>query len=79
MQYVPGTALMLGFSEAHQRNPSHEIIVRAAATSPRTIDAVIKAPGVGVNFYFLFLTLNGFSTNKILLFNVKEKKQNIPL
>ncbi|NWU15716.1 VIT1 protein, partial [Cephalopterus ornatus] len=46
MQYVPGAALMLGFSEAHQRNPSHEFIVRAAATSPRTIDTVIKAPGV---------------------------------
>ncbi|NXE75806.1 VIT1 protein, partial [Cochlearius cochlearius] len=46
MQYVPGAALILGFSEAHQRNPSHEFIVRAAATSPRTIDTVIKAPGV---------------------------------
>ncbi|NXI39881.1 VIT1 protein, partial [Galbula dea] len=46
MQYVPGAALMLGFSEAHQRNPSHEFIVRAAATSPRTIDTVIKAPGL---------------------------------
>ncbi|XP_027756952.1 vitellogenin-1-like [Empidonax traillii] len=46
MQYVPGAALVLGFSEAHQRNPSHEFIVRAAATSPRTIDTVIKAPGV---------------------------------
>ncbi|XP_008489046.2 vitellogenin-1-like [Calypte anna] len=46
MQYVPGAALMLGFSEADQRNPSHEFIVRAAATSPRTIDTVIKAPGV---------------------------------
>ncbi|NWI52084.1 VIT1 protein, partial [Calyptomena viridis] len=46
MQYVPGAALMLGFSEAHQRNPSHEFILRAAATSPRTIDAVIKIPGV---------------------------------
>ncbi|XP_054020932.1 vitellogenin-1 [Dryobates pubescens] len=46
MQYIPGAALMLGFSEAQQRNPSREIIVRAAATSPRTIDAVIKAPGV---------------------------------
>ncbi|XP_009082603.1 PREDICTED: vitellogenin-1-like [Acanthisitta chloris] len=46
MQYVPGVALVLGFSEAHQRNPSHEFIVRAAATSPRTIDTVIKAPGV---------------------------------
>ncbi|OXB80055.1 UNVERIFIED_CONTAM: hypothetical protein H355_012978 [Colinus virginianus] len=46
MQYVPGVALMLGFSEAHQRNPSRELIVRAAATSPRTIDTVIKVPGV---------------------------------
>ncbi|NWS98081.1 VIT1 protein, partial [Mionectes macconnelli] len=46
MRYVPGAAFMLGFSEAHQRNPSHEFIVRAAATSPRTIDTVIKAPGV---------------------------------
>lgn len=51
MQYVPGAALVLGFSEAHQRNPSHEFIVRAAATSPRTIDTVIKAPGVRANFY----------------------------
>ncbi|NXO38543.1 VIT1 protein, partial [Locustella ochotensis] len=46
MQYIPGAALMLGFSEVHQRNPSHEFIVRAAATSPRTIDTVIKAPEV---------------------------------
>ncbi|KAM9280497.1 LOW QUALITY PROTEIN: vitellogenin-1-like [Cariama cristata] len=46
MQYVPGAALVLGFSEVPQRNPSHEFIVRAAATSPRTIDTVIKAPGV---------------------------------
>ncbi|NWV96643.1 VIT1 protein, partial [Machaerirhynchus nigripectus] len=46
MQYIPGAALMLGFSEVHQRNPSHKFIVRAAATSPRTIDTVIKAPEV---------------------------------
>uniref|UniRef100_A0A8C0V760 Vitellogenin-1-like n=1 Tax=Cyanistes caeruleus TaxID=156563 RepID=A0A8C0V760_CYACU len=46
MQYVPGAALVLGFSEVHQRNPSHEFTVRAAATSPRTIDTVIKAPEV---------------------------------
>ncbi|NWX57964.1 VIT1 protein, partial [Promerops cafer] len=46
MQYVPGAALVLGFSEVHQKNPSHELIVRAAATSPRTIDTVIKAPEV---------------------------------
>ncbi|XP_062353542.1 vitellogenin-1-like [Cinclus cinclus] len=46
MQYIPGAALMLGFSEVHQRNPSHEFIVRAAATSPRAIDTVIKAPEV---------------------------------
>ncbi|XP_071292536.1 vitellogenin-1-like [Agelaius tricolor] len=46
MQYIPGAALVLGFSEIHQRNPSHEFIVRAAATSPRTIDTVIKAPEV---------------------------------
>ncbi|NXV92269.1 VIT1 protein, partial [Calonectris borealis] len=53
MQYVPGAALMLGFSEAHQKNPSHEIIVRAAATSPRTIDTVIKAPGVTLYYQAL--------------------------
>ncbi|POI35129.1 hypothetical protein CIB84_001119, partial [Bambusicola thoracicus] len=46
MQYVPGAALVLGFSEAHQRNPFRELIVRAAATSPQTIDTVIKVPGV---------------------------------
>ncbi|NXX64575.1 VIT1 protein, partial [Spizella passerina] len=46
MQYIPGAALVLGFSEVHQKNPSHEFIVRAAATSPRTIDTVIKAPEV---------------------------------
>ncbi|NWW92266.1 VIT1 protein, partial [Rhynochetos jubatus] len=53
MQYVPGTALVLGFSEAQQRNPSHEFIVRAAATSPRTIDTVIKAPGVTLYYQAL--------------------------
>ncbi|NWX52403.1 VIT1 protein, partial [Steatornis caripensis] len=53
MQYVPGAALILGFSEAHQRNPSHEFIVRAAATSPRTIDTVIKAPGVTLYYQAL--------------------------
>ncbi|NWZ33983.1 VIT1 protein, partial [Brachypodius atriceps] len=46
MQYMPGAAVVLGFSEVHQRNPSHEFTVRAAATSPRTIDTVIKAPEV---------------------------------
>ncbi|NXD06927.1 VIT1 protein, partial [Nothocercus nigrocapillus] len=50
MQYVPGAALMLGFSEAHQRNPSHEFTVRVAATSPRTIDAVVKTSMV--TFYY---------------------------
>ncbi|NXO54005.1 VIT1 protein, partial [Aramus guarauna] len=53
MQYVPGAALVLGFSEAHQRNPSHEFIVRAAATSARTIDTVIKAPGVTLYYQAL--------------------------
>ncbi|KFV05702.1 Vitellogenin-1 [Pterocles gutturalis] len=53
MQYVPGAALVLGFSEAHQRNPSHEFIVRAAATSPRTFDTVIKAPGVTLYYQAL--------------------------
>lgn len=62
MRYVPGVALVLGFSEAHQRNPSRELIVRAVATSPRSIDTVIKVPGVCVNFIFFFPTLNGFST-----------------
>lgn len=60
MQYIPGAALMLGFSEIHQRNPSHEFVVRAAATSPRTIDTVIKAPEVRYIFIFVFLTLNDF-------------------
>uniref|UniRef100_A0A8D0EGI4 Phosvitin n=1 Tax=Strix occidentalis caurina TaxID=311401 RepID=A0A8D0EGI4_STROC len=53
MQYVPGAALVLGFSEVHQRNPSHEFIVRAAATSPRTIDTVIKAPGITLYYQAL--------------------------
>ncbi|NXN29549.1 VIT1 protein, partial [Nycticryphes semicollaris] len=53
MQYIPGAALVLGFSEAHQRNPSHELTVRAAATSPRTIDAVFKAPGVTLYYQAL--------------------------
>uniref|UniRef100_A0A672ULF8 Uncharacterized protein n=1 Tax=Strigops habroptila TaxID=2489341 RepID=A0A672ULF8_STRHB len=53
MKYVPGAALVLGFSEAHQRNPSREVIVRVAATSPRTIDTVIKAPGVTLYYQAL--------------------------
>ncbi|KAM4654917.1 vitellogenin-1-like [Amazona ochrocephala] len=53
MKYVPGAALVLGFSEAHQRNPPREVIVRIAATSPRTVDAVIKAPGVTLYYQAL--------------------------
>ncbi|MGH0139050.1 UNVERIFIED_CONTAM: hypothetical protein FKN15_070977 [Acipenser sinensis] len=43
-EYAPGAAFLLGFSERWQRNPSKQIAFILAATSTRTIDAVIKAP-----------------------------------
>ncbi|XP_048395617.2 vitellogenin-like [Stegostoma tigrinum] len=42
--YVPGLAYALGFSQTHQRNPSRQITVLAALTSPRTIDTIIRLP-----------------------------------
>ncbi|NXJ74285.1 VIT1 protein, partial [Trogon melanurus] len=80
MQYVPGAALMLGFSEAHQRNPSREFIVRAAATSPRTIDTVIKAPGITLYYQALRIPLTlplgpspTYKTRDITAWNVFPK------
>ncbi|XP_040421681.1 vitellogenin-1 [Cygnus olor] len=77
MQYVPGAALMLGFSEAHQRNPSHEFIARAAATSPRTIDTVIKVPGVTLYYQGLRMPFtlplgpsSSYNTRDITAWNV---------
>uniref|UniRef100_A0A4W3HZQ6 Vitellogenin-like n=1 Tax=Callorhinchus milii TaxID=7868 RepID=A0A4W3HZQ6_CALMI len=45
-EHLPGVAFMLGFSERHQKSPSHHLSVTAAATSPRTIDLFIKTPKV---------------------------------
>ncbi|XP_067845946.1 vitellogenin 3, phosvitinless [Heptranchias perlo] len=37
-------AFMLEFSERHQKSPSHQLWVIAAATSQRTLDVVVKTP-----------------------------------
>ncbi|XP_020378984.2 vitellogenin-like [Rhincodon typus] len=42
--YVPGLAYALGFSQTHQHNPSRQITVLAALTSPRTVDTIIRLP-----------------------------------
>ncbi|KAG2461603.1 VIT protein, partial [Polypterus senegalus] len=43
-EYAPSAAFYFGFSQQRQSNPSREMTVILAATSPRTIDAVIKIP-----------------------------------
>ncbi|XP_053326328.1 vitellogenin-1-like [Spea bombifrons] len=44
MRFVPGMAYMLGFSQIHSKNPSRQLLLRVAATSPETIDTIIKTP-----------------------------------
>eukprot|EP00062_Callorhinchus_milii_P003407 gi/632940646/ref/XP_007885429.1/ PREDICTED: vitellogenin-like isoform X2 [Callorhinchus milii] len=48
-EHLPGVAFMLGFSERHQKSPSHHLSVTAAATSPRTIDLFIKTPKLALS------------------------------
>ncbi|OPJ77395.1 hypothetical protein AV530_007724 [Patagioenas fasciata monilis] len=45
-KFVPGAAFMLGFSEKMDKNPSRQVRVIVALTSPRTCDVVIKLPDV---------------------------------
>ncbi|NWR50683.1 VIT2 protein, partial [Regulus satrapa] len=45
-KFVPGAALMLGFSEKTDKNPSRQARVIVALTSPRTCDVVIKLPDI---------------------------------
>ncbi|NXW94117.1 VIT2 protein, partial [Alopecoenas beccarii] len=45
-KFVPGAAFMLGFSEKTDKNPSRQVRVIVALTSPRTCDVVIKLPDV---------------------------------
>ncbi|XP_069498840.1 vitellogenin-like [Ambystoma mexicanum] len=44
MEFVPGIALMLGFSEKEKKSPSHQLVLRVAAPSSRTIDVIVQAP-----------------------------------
>lgn len=44
MAFVPGVAYAMGFSEMHHSNPSHQVAIRVAATSPDTYDAILKTP-----------------------------------
>ncbi|KAM4722964.1 vitellogenin-1-like [Rhinophrynus dorsalis] len=44
MRLVPGVAYMLGFSEKESKNPPHQLILQLTATSPKSIDAIVKAP-----------------------------------
>ncbi|XP_010182244.1 PREDICTED: RNA-binding protein with serine-rich domain 1 [Mesitornis unicolor] len=43
-KFVPGAAFMLGFSEKTDKNPSRQVRVIVALTSPRTCDVVVKLP-----------------------------------
>ncbi|NXD82022.1 VIT2 protein, partial [Halcyon senegalensis] len=42
--FLPGAAYMLGYSQRHQRSPSHQATLVTALTSPRTCDVVLKLP-----------------------------------
>ncbi|XP_030063303.1 vitellogenin-1 [Microcaecilia unicolor] len=46
MASAPGIGFFWGFSETYKENPSHQLVVRAAATSSETIDAIVKVPTV---------------------------------
>ncbi|KAJ1171460.1 hypothetical protein NDU88_003321, partial [Pleurodeles waltl] len=50
MEFAPGMALMLGFSEKEKKSTPHQLVLRVAAASPRTIDTIVKTPRV--IFYF---------------------------
>ncbi|XP_038649350.1 LOW QUALITY PROTEIN: vitellogenin-like [Scyliorhinus canicula] len=41
---LPGLGYALGLSQTYRRNPSRQITVLVALTSPRTIDTIIKLP-----------------------------------
>ncbi|XP_043941973.1 vitellogenin-like [Protopterus annectens] len=43
-EYAPGIAFMLGLTQMHDHNPSHQLSVALTATSPRTLDLTVKAP-----------------------------------
>ncbi|KAJ1171297.1 hypothetical protein NDU88_003160 [Pleurodeles waltl] len=43
-QFVPGAALIAGFSEKLQKNPSKQATIILSLNSPRTIDAVMQIP-----------------------------------
>lgn len=53
--YVPGVALMSGFSYKMQNNPSRELSAVLAAMSPRTLDLAIRIPKE--TFYYRGLQL----------------------
>ncbi|KAM3915622.1 vitellogenin-1-like [Leptodactylus fuscus] len=44
MRFVPGAAYLMGFSESHHSNPSHQATLRVAATSQDTYDTILKMP-----------------------------------
>ncbi|CAH2311111.1 vitellogenin-1-like [Pelobates cultripes] len=46
MVFIPGMAYMLGVSTISSKNPSRQLIVRVAATSPETVETVVKAPEI---------------------------------
>nr|XP_033772740.1 vitellogenin-1-like [Geotrypetes seraphini] len=46
MASAPGIGFIWGFSEIYKKNPSQQLVIRAAATSSETIDVVVKVPAV---------------------------------
>ncbi|KAG9350887.1 hypothetical protein JZ751_024776 [Albula glossodonta] len=46
-EYVPGMALLLGFSEKHVKNPEKEVSALVTVASPKSIDLKIKIPEKG--------------------------------
>lgn len=47
--YVPGTAYVLGFIQKQQKNPTQEVSVVVALTSPQTYDLVLRLPDVNIS------------------------------
>ncbi|KAJ1171285.1 hypothetical protein NDU88_003149 [Pleurodeles waltl] len=56
-QFVPGAALMAGFSEKLHKNPSKQATVILSLSSPRTIDAVVQVPRLTLYYRSIQLPL----------------------
>ncbi|KAG9350900.1 hypothetical protein JZ751_024789, partial [Albula glossodonta] len=66
--YLPWAAVTLGFTELVHRNPSKQLSLYLAATSPRTLDMILKTPEA--DFWVLWFQITFCKTTVPLPFAV---------